>query len=124
MPGKWPWKTASLMQVRGDLLMAIQTQLRLAIAIGAVVAQRALLFVFHVSGAQLARHQECLRIHGFSGPSSYQYQHQPQSQQCVTSSPRHVGGGTVDLVHVNRNHVNDRGNDHDEDQRYVQRVPQ
>src|SRR5258707_525103 len=49
-----------------------QTQLRLAIAIGAVVAQRALLFVFHVSGAQLARHQERLRIHGFSGSSRYQ----------------------------------------------------
>jgi hypothetical protein len=57
-----------LTQVARDLLVAIEAQLRLAIAVSAVVAQRALLFVFHVSSAQLPRHEERLRIHGFSSP--------------------------------------------------------
>jgi hypothetical protein len=57
---------AVLVHVAGDLLVAVETQLCLTAAVAAVVAQRALLLVFHVSRRQLARHEKSLRIHGFS----------------------------------------------------------
>ncbi len=107
------------MQVAGDLLVAIEAQLRLAIAIGAVMAQRALLFVFHMSGAELAWHEERFRIHGLSTPPGHESQHQSQYQQKVPSSPLHVVVAVRSSVNVDRNHVNHRGNDHHEDQRYV-----
>jgi hypothetical protein len=61
-------EAVALLQIAGDLLVAIEAQLRLAFAIGAIMAQRALLLVFHMSGAELAWHDERFRIHGFSGP--------------------------------------------------------
>jgi hypothetical protein len=58
--------------VRGDLLVAIEAQPRLTIAIAAVVALRALLLVFLVSSAQLAWHEQGLRIHRLTTPDGQQ----------------------------------------------------
>lgn len=50
--------------VRGDVLVAVQTQARLALAVAAVVAERALLLVFRMGIGELARHEQRLRVHG------------------------------------------------------------
>src|SRR5205823_5803873 len=51
-------EVAVLAQIAGDLLVTVETQLRLLAAVAAVVAERARLLVFHVSRAQLARHEK------------------------------------------------------------------
>src|SRR4029077_18760221 len=64
-PGQMTVESALLPQVGGDVFVAIETQLRLAIAIAAVMALRALFFVLRVRRGELAGHEQCLRIHGF-----------------------------------------------------------
>jgi len=66
-PRQMTVESALLPQVGGDIFMAIETQLRLAIAIAAVMALRALFFVLRVRRGELAGHEQCFRIHGFSG---------------------------------------------------------
>jgi hypothetical protein len=66
-PRQMAVETALLMQVGGDILMAIEAQLRLPIAVAAVMALRALFFVLRVRRGELARHEQCFRIDGFSG---------------------------------------------------------
>src|SRR5438445_12193552 len=47
-------------EIAGDLLVTVETQPPLLAAVAAVVTERARLLVFHVSRAQLARHEERL----------------------------------------------------------------
>src|SRR5947207_2426248 len=116
-------EVAVLVQIAGDLLVTVETQLRLLAAVAAVVAERARFLVFHVSRAQLARHEKRLRIHGLSVPPCQQSRQPSEYQQRVASSLPH-GWRWSASIDVDGNHMNDRRDDHHEDQRYVQRMPQ
>ena len=58
--------------IGGLFLMTIEAQPRLMTAVAAIVAKRALLLVFLMRGAQLSRHEQCLRIDGFTAPDRRQ----------------------------------------------------
>src|SRR5947207_97781 len=116
-------EVAVLVQIAGDLLVTVETQPRLLAAVAAVVAERARFLVFHVSRAQLARHEKRLRIHGLSVPPCQQSRQPSEYQQRVASSLPH-GWRWSASIDVDGNHMNDRRDDHHEDQRYVQRMPQ
>src|SRR5437588_393967 len=82
-------EVAVLAQIAGDFLVTVETQLRLLAAVAAVVAERARLLVFHVSRAQLARHEKRLGIHGLSPPPCQQSREPSEYQQRVASSLPH-----------------------------------
>jgi hypothetical protein len=69
-----------LSQVARDVLMAVQAQLRLAVTVAAVMAQRALLLVLLVRGAELAGHEQRLGIHGFGPFNEPEAQKNSQNQ--------------------------------------------
>ena len=123
MPGELSVKAALRRNVRRDLLVAIQAQARLSLAVAAVVAQRALLLVFGMGVGELAGHEESLRVHGITsrGP---QAQQQNEHQKCSTLTLPHEACGPPALIDVDRDHVDYSGNQHQENQRQVQRVPQ
>jgi hypothetical protein len=52
--------------VGGDGLVAVEAQLPLVATVAAVMAVRALLLQFLMGCGQLARHEEFLRVHGFT----------------------------------------------------------
>jgi hypothetical protein len=76
--------------VGGDLLVAIDAQPGLTIAIAAIMAARALLLVFLVSGAQLSGHEERLWVHSFTAPDGYQTQEHSEHHNRLTFSSPHV----------------------------------
>lgn len=55
-------------EVRGNVFVTRETELALAAAIAPVVALAAVFLEFGVRSAQLARHEQRLRIHGLSTP--------------------------------------------------------
>ena len=110
-------------EIRGDIFVASETELRLARTIAPVVARRALLFVLRVRSAQLARHQKCFGIHGISPLSSEQADEHCENPYGVTEPLPHVLADAAS-VHVDGDDVHD-GRDHQhEDQRQMQRMPQ
>lgn len=72
-----------------DLLVAVQAQARLAIAVAAIVTARALLLVFLMSDAHLAGHEEDLRVHGIAAPRGQRSQDQCEREQRKTLSLPH-----------------------------------
>jgi hypothetical protein len=62
----------------------------LTIAIAAIMAARALLLVFLVSGAQFSGHEERLWVHCFTAPGRYQTQEHSQHYNRLTFSSPHV----------------------------------
>ena len=54
--------------VRCNILVTVETELRLACPIAPVVTVRALFFVLGMSSTELAGHQQRFRVHGFSTP--------------------------------------------------------
>jgi hypothetical protein len=52
--------------IRRDGLVAVEAQLPLAATVAAVMTVRALLLKFLMGCGQLARHEEFLRVHGFT----------------------------------------------------------
>src|SRR5690242_17695167 len=88
-------KPTTVTHVARDFLVAIEAQLRLAVAIAAVMARGALLLVLGVLAAELAGHEQGFRVDGhgtFSGQRTHQ---QCKHEQSVTSSPLHVTGTSV-----------------------------
>src|SRR5262252_320150 len=59
---------AVLAHIRRDVFVAGEAESRLAAAVGAIVAVRAVVLVLGVRGRQLAGHEERLGVHGFSSP--------------------------------------------------------
>jgi hypothetical protein len=54
--------------VSRDVLVTIEAQLGLAMAVTAIVAEFALLLVLLMRHTQLSGHEQCLRIDGFTAP--------------------------------------------------------
>lgn len=109
--------------VRGDVLVTGEAELRLSAAVALVMAVGAVLLVLRVRGGQLARHEQRLRIHGLSAPRC------KQAEQGSREYPREL---TIRLPHVlpdaasvdvHGHDVNDRRDHQHEDQWQVQRMP-
>jgi hypothetical protein len=72
-----------------DLLVTIEAQTRLALAIAAVVAERALLLILGMSMGDFARHEQYLRIHGVTA-ARWHYKEQQSQQDQPPLSPPHA----------------------------------
>lgn len=83
-------EAALVREVGGDLLVAVQAQMRLSVTVAAVVALSALLFVLRVGSTQLPGHEQRLGVHGFSTLRQGCQQDQSEYQGCATSSSEHV----------------------------------
>jgi hypothetical protein len=77
--------------VRGDLFVTIETQIRLALTISAVVAERALLLVLGMSAGDFAGHEQGLGVHGITAARRQYKQQQPHEDQPARSSPQPEG---------------------------------
>jgi hypothetical protein len=54
--------------VSRNVLVTIEAQLGLAMAVTTIVAELAVLFVLLMRDTQLSGHEQCLRVHGFTAP--------------------------------------------------------
>ena len=54
--------------VSRNVLVTIEAQSGLAMAVTTIVAVLAVLFVLLMRGTQLSGHEQCLRVHGFTAP--------------------------------------------------------
>ena len=88
--GQFAVETVPGADVSGDLLVAIQTQACLTVAIAAIMTLRALLLIFLMSCAELARHEESLRIHGCAAPGRQETKQEREQEQRMTCSLPHV----------------------------------
>lgn len=107
--------------VGGDLLVTIEAQPCLSGAVAAVMALRALLLVLLVRVGELTGHQQRFRIDRDSALRRRQTGNQHNQKQRTMDTSQHGRAGQS--VDVDRNHVNYSCNEHDQDQRHVQRVP-
>jgi hypothetical protein len=87
--GEVPVKAVLRADVGCDLLVAVEAQPCLSVAIATVVTRRALLFEFRVRAGESAGHEQGFRIHGFTPACRYQTQQHTQNQKRVTLSHPH-----------------------------------
>ncbi len=108
--------------VGGNLLVAVKAQAGLAVAVTAVVTGRAAFLVLLVRSAELARHEQRFRVHGFSSRTQAETQEKAQYPQRATFSSPHAKAVCLS-VHVYRYDMHDTRDDHHEDEWQVQRMP-
>jgi hypothetical protein len=109
--------------VSGNVLVTIEAQLGLAMAVAAIVALLAVLLVLLMRHTQLSGHEQCLRIDGFTASYGRQTRERCADQHCEPLTPLHVTSRRPS-VDVYGDHVDDSRGDQYEKERDVKCMPQ
>jgi hypothetical protein len=113
-----------ILDVPGDVLVAIQAQGGLRVHIAAVVAQPARFFLFDVSLGDLSGHQQRLYRCGECSRRRQRQRHHPGDPNGTGNFSTSLYTHHLGSVDVDGNHMHDAGDEEHEEQRDVQHMPE